>query len=218
MTEERNRPASASDQDALVTETYRDMADERTPAHLDQAVFRTAARAVRPKYSRLIAWTRPMAWAATVMLTVTLVLQITDIPAPEAVVFEARPAKNEDIDPVAIESELEKRQRDVTSQGRAERKDSAPATSVDEFKLKNLELLRQAEDMARMQLGESDQPETSQAAASLSKASPACNSSAIATPDTWLECIAELEQAGLADVAREQRQLLGEAFPAFESP
>ena len=186
MTEERNTPESTRDQDALVTETYRDMADERTPAHLDQVVLRRAGRAVRPNYSRLTTWTRPMAWAATVMLTVTLVLQITEVPAPQAPVFEARPTKNE--------------------------------RNADEFKLKDMELLRQAEDMARVQLGESNRPEPSQVASGLSKAIPDCDATAIATPDTWLECIVEFEQAGLTDVAREQRQLLGEAFPDFEFP
>ena len=72
--------------------------------------------------------------------------------------------------------------------------------------------------MARVQLGESNRPEPGQVASGLSKASPDCDATAIAAADTWLECIVEFEQAGLTDVAREQRQLLGEAFPDFEFP
>ena len=79
MTEERNTPESLADgdTDALVTRTYREAANQSAPEHLNRAILKQAATATRPRYSRLITWTRPMAWAATVVLSVALVLEVT---------------------------------------------------------------------------------------------------------------------------------------------
>ena len=74
-----------------IRETYKQVATEQTPEHLDKTVLREAARAARPRYSKLIAWTRPMAWAATVMLSVALVLEVTRTPVPESASHDAAP-------------------------------------------------------------------------------------------------------------------------------
>jgi hypothetical protein len=37
-------------------------------------------------------------------------------------------------------------------------------------------------------------------------------------PESWLECIMELEDTGLDELASQQRELLQEAFPDFEFP
>ena len=91
MTDERNKPASIVDE--TVSRTYREIADERAPEHLDRAVLAEASRAARPRYARSRAWTRPLAWAATITLTVAIVLELTQVPEPEDAVFEqAAPA------------------------------------------------------------------------------------------------------------------------------
>ena len=69
--------------------TYRELATERTPKHLDRAVLAEAASAAKPRYSRLTKWTRPVAWAATVLLSVALVLEITRTPDAPAEKREA---------------------------------------------------------------------------------------------------------------------------------
>ena len=86
MTNERDKPASIVDE--TVSRTYREVADERTPKHLDRAVLAEASRAARPRYARSRAWTRPLAWAATVTLTVAIVLELTQVPKPEEAFFE----------------------------------------------------------------------------------------------------------------------------------
>jgi hypothetical protein len=190
-----------------------------------------------------------MAWAATVMLSVALVLEVTRLPGPEftpstdnagkseeqsfeldqpddapveileesfapaaapgrsmngAAVPEAAPIKTT-AKQAATEPELEMRRRVDARQGLAvENQVATPAANVDEFKLKDNDMLQRAEDMARRQIGESSEP------------APGCDESVTAKPDTWLECIVELEEAGLADEARHQRELLEEAFPDFE--
>ena len=100
MTDERDKPASIVDE--TVSRTYREVADERTPEHLDRAVLAEASRAARPRYARSRAWTRPLAWAATITLTVAIVLELTQVPEPEDAFFEQQtPALDDAADPAA---------------------------------------------------------------------------------------------------------------------
>lgn len=46
----------------------------------------------------------------------------------------------------------------------------------------------------------------------------ACPQEATGQPSTWLECIEELERAGLVDEAAEERRHLRDAFPGIELP
>lgn len=277
MTEERNTAESVTETDALVAQTYREVADERAPDHLNRAVLQEAARAARPRYAQLRSWTRPMAWAATVMLSVALVLQVSTVPDPEAVSFgdgaarfevempeteatddglqdapaeqaleeaaavspsrstnaattvpasgEAMKAPEKQLSP---EPALQKRQRNNFRQGRVEQqKVAAPAANVDEFKLKDADVLRRADDLARMQSGENKEVDLSGDVAAdagaaglnsfaVTAEAPACDEPATKTPEAWVECIAELEAAGRSDEAMQQRELLQQAFPGFD--
>ena len=69
-------------QDPSVTETYRALANERTPDHLTRQVLKQAAD-VRTPYARARAWMRPAAWAATVGLSLAIVLELTRIPSSD---------------------------------------------------------------------------------------------------------------------------------------
>ncbi|MDH3751161.1 MAG: hypothetical protein OEU40_11245, partial [Gammaproteobacteria bacterium] len=53
-------------------------------------------------------------------------------------------------------------------------------------------------------------------AVAVSTEAQACDESAVATPEAWLECIEKLEAAGLAEEASRQRGLLQAAFPQFK--
>jgi hypothetical protein len=258
MTEERNQ--SGAETDVLVSQAYRDIADERTPDHLDRTILRAAAKEARPRYARSIAWTRPMAWAATVMLSVALVLEVTDTPAPGVAsfdettsTFEVRSPEADATDDGPVDlpeesvvpaSEISKKQRndmrqkaapvaeqEISPQQPAARERAERLPDSADFKIKNENMLQQAEELARMQVGENRQPSPAVSAeteqeleAGRSLASTAafsapvadCNEDAVATPQTWLECIVALEDAGRDEAAREQRALLAEAFPDFD--
>jgi len=273
MTEDRISPDIADVTDSLVTRTYREIADERSPEHLDRAILKDAAKAALPRYRRSVSWTRPMAWAATIALSVALVFEVTRVPAPDGVVFDDNAAKFEaqkpefelpaDAPVEALEeavaptapagrisntasvappqaatikstakqagpaAEPQKRQRaDLRQDHFEERELAAPAANVEEFKLKDTDRLRRAEDTARMQNGVPAPASSSadaisadmavQGAVGLSIAAPTCDESASASPETWLECIKALEEAGLADEATLQRELLSKAFPDFD--
>ena len=79
MTSNADKPGDGT----LVADTYRSLATEQTPEHLDQRVLGMATRASRTRYSRTRAWVRPLAWAATIGLSIALVLEITRVPLTE---------------------------------------------------------------------------------------------------------------------------------------
>jgi len=77
MTNERN------DVDPLVSDVYRELADETTPEALNREVLRLAAKQGRTPYSLARAWMRPAAWAATIGLSLVVVLQLTNLPVSD---------------------------------------------------------------------------------------------------------------------------------------
>lgn len=242
MSDRRMTPDPAAEHDSGISEAYREIATERAPEHLDRAVLDAAARETRPRYSRLRMWTRPTAWAAVVMLSVTLILQTEQSPlnkdgAPAAIEVEA-----------AGERDMEFSDADMkTVDDVAERKAEAPVRKSDlnanreqmpsdarELRVTDDALLERAEEMGRIQQGQNDQPLPAAAArqraapqasdesasgfvASPSAAPMLCDQTATAEPETWIECILELEEAGLVDAASRERELLAEAFPDFDA-
>ena len=49
-----------------VSASYREIATETAPAHLDRKVLEAARAASRTRYGLARAWMRPLAWAATI--------------------------------------------------------------------------------------------------------------------------------------------------------
>ncbi len=82
MNNERDNPEIEQD-DRLVSTTYRDVADERAPEHLNHSILQQAATTAQPRYARSMSWMRPMAWAATIGLSLAIVLEITQVPQPQ---------------------------------------------------------------------------------------------------------------------------------------
>ena len=79
MNIERDKPDSGND-DRLVSTTYREIANESAPDALNQSILRQAAAAAKPRYARNMSWMRPMAWAATIGLSLAIVLEIMQVP------------------------------------------------------------------------------------------------------------------------------------------
>lgn len=79
MNQDNDRP-EATDVDPQVSAYYASLADEVTPANLDQAILRDAARAVRADNRRgsFGAWFRPVAFMATVGLSLAIILDLSD--------------------------------------------------------------------------------------------------------------------------------------------
>ncbi len=209
MTEERNQTDARAD--ALVSQAYRDFADERTPEHLDRTILRAAAKAARPRYSRFIAWTRPMAWAATIMLSVALVLEVTNSPSPGVV----------SVDETIGTFEVQSPEADAKDDGPADSPEESVVPASELTKKQSSDMRQKAAAIAEQEIAP-QQPEARERAELLSDAAFSapvtdCNQDAVATPQAWLECIVALEDADRDDAAREQRALLAEAFPDFDA-
>ncbi len=88
-----NDERDTTDMERLVSETYRAAATERTPEHLSEKILHAAAeepkkQPQRSAYGIAGSWLRPAAWAATISLSLAIVLEITQGPELEV----SRPA------------------------------------------------------------------------------------------------------------------------------
>ncbi len=90
MTTERE----TGEMDKLVSETYRELGIEKAPEHLNQNVLRMAAADGKlGSWNGFLsgAWMKPVAWAATIGLSLAIVLELTEVPTI-AVPMDSAPA------------------------------------------------------------------------------------------------------------------------------
>ncbi|NIA26436.1 MAG: hypothetical protein GWP02_00130 [Desulfobulbaceae bacterium] len=206
MTEERNRPELDGEVDSLVTRTYKEVASEPAPEHLDKAVLKQAADAARPRYLKSISWTRPMAWAATIILCVGLVLEITKEPPPPTRAETASP-------PGRIEAPASTLSKPEMVPVKAR----APRSLMEEGQAP-MERKRAGKMSADFRQQATVTPADAEvfSVADAPQALSACSDAEIAKPESWLLCIERLEDAGRTVEANEQRALYEAAFPADE--
>lgn len=167
------------DENRRLADTYKALANERAPDYLNERVLRLAA-ARRTPYVRARAWMRPVAWAATIGLSLAIVLEVTRLPqlesdsigisAPDG--SKAREEQLEIIDSGAADARTTAPASAPAVESAGDPKRYSPATpaadpverlSKDEFVPKDLTVLRDAEDMARAQAGSDQGPITSHA-------------------------------------------------------
>lgn len=166
-------------EDQRLADTYKALANEKAPDYLNERVLRMAARRRTP-YMRARAWMRPVAWAATIGLSLAIVLEVTrlpqvepdsiSIPAPD--VSKARKNQPEirdrdmaeavtiapaSITPVESAMDLKRNRPAAPAAERSER------LSKEQFVPKDLTVLRDVEDMARAQAGSDQGPIAPQA-------------------------------------------------------
>lgn len=117
------------------------------------------------------------------------------------------------------ESQAEEMPATAVEPVNAKRQTLAPV-EVDSFNQDDRQLLRDAEERARMQTDGDQEPVDSPLliapAGGLASDTPLerhCEESATVDPNSWLACILELEQQGLLEAAMVERDLLRESFP-----
>ena len=223
MTDERTMDERYdNDGDARVTRAYRELGDVSSPAHLDDAILRRARQESRPRYARLRLWTRPVAWAATIGLSLVIVLQLNEgalQPEPDAAPTSASPAEG-------AKKSAESLSDDVPAPGRApetveqERDEAALPSTAQSLVPEDVDLMKEAADMARMRVGEQQRPaEASAAGVEVltelvdEDIGQHCDDESRATPETWLECIAALDEQGLTTEALFERAAFEKQFP-----
>lgn len=161
-------------EDRRLADTYKALASEKAPDYLNERVLRMAA-ARRTPYMRARAWMRPVAWAATIGLSLAIVLEVTRLPQvePESISIPATDVSK------AREDQPQIRDSDVAEtmtiapasvlpvESAMDLKRNGPAApaadrserlSNDEFAAKDLTILRDVEDMARAQAGSDQGP------------------------------------------------------------
>ena len=215
MTNERKN----EDRDRLVRDTYKALANERAPDRLNNQVLRQAADAGRSRYSLTRAWTRPVAWAATIGLSLAIVLEFTRLPQTES-------------DAVGISAP----EKPMPAEHGATA--TAPDVSMDEFAPRDMTVLRDAENMARVQAGANQAPVAVRGAAETARAeadSTVASSTAVSekkelesdyvcpealreSAESWFACIEQLRTDGLADRAADEYEKFRRIFPDFVDP
>ena len=231
----------SNDIDSRVADAYRDLASEKTPAELDRAILSMAAGTQRSPYGKARAWVRPVAWAATIGLSLAFVLELSQVPdktplsaggsdgdtfevLEEGVVGEeaAAPAKSD----TAVRQEREKRSDSPAMTGLSPPPAAAePAADQDsasaDFEVDNMNLLKEAEQRARLQSGESRPAARTAEFAALAEDKEqvdSCDADARSAAETWFACIEALRESGLYDMAAVELESLRTEYPDFQEP
>lgn len=216
--------SKANDSDPRVSDAYRELATEKSPPELDATVLKMAASDVRTRYGLARGWLRPVAWAATIGLSLAFVLEIsqyTDVPAtPELAAERLEAAKSKDED--LASQELQKRS-DVPAPAKAlapRIEGASPAAMenaalIQDFETDSASVLQEAEEQMRMHTGEA------RSAASFAEKKEwtgHCDADARASAESWYECIERLRDERLIDAARQELDALLVEFPDFREP
>lgn len=239
--------SNEQDRDKRVSATYRELARERTPEHLDRKILAMAAKAApRPAYSRWISWSRPVAWAATITLCLALVLELARQPtvqppaSPAATTFkqtEAPEARQERelLAPNPAASDQDKAHVDAYTEDLIRYEAPAVEAASDQWSANDAELQQEvAESIANTAAAEktglarstsrpasesflSTEPAATTRKRSIAESS-ACPEDRRDSGQAWFACILELREAGENVLAERELQILIDTFPDFKTP
>jgi hypothetical protein len=192
-----NENGNDAGMDSRLSAAYRNLADEASPPRLDRRILDDAARATRPSFWR-DAWFRPVAFAATLGLSLALILQLSDSGM---------------LGPPQQDPELN---GSYVAPGENPMRDAAAVTA---------ERIRQLEAEATTPSPETPMPAASMSPTtspgdlnSRLDADDRCSESQRADTGSWWRCIEDLEQRGLSGAAEAELQALLAAHPGFSAP
>ena len=252
-----------TDMERFVSESYREVATEQAPARLNERILRMATgKAAIPQqrsaYAFAAAWLRPAAWAATIGLSLAIVLEITQEPIVRPATLaatSAAPAEG------AVAGRLEEAQTKVDFEAELPLVDQSPATVVappkrqvvasesvakpfdnrgdvayvttdesrnlaktsadEQFKPRDRDILRDAENQVLLRSGPNLQQEAFALASAVEKKESdepgACDNESRETAESWYACIKALRESGFTDDADSEHDEFILKFPDFES-
>ena len=225
--------------DPEVSALYRELATERPPERLDRAVLKAAA--VRPAPKPWPRWTRPAAWAATIGLSLAIVLEqtvlnspspvfdptasddLTDLPAQDRA-RETTPPFEQPAPAAPARRESAEKKFSMPSSTAAPTSGQMPAISSESLAAPDTGMLQEAEERARLHqdtnlpAGAARLRSVVAGEAGAELANSFCGPEARASAESWLACILDLERRELNDRARIEREALAQAFPDFVLP
>jgi len=230
----------ANDNDPRVSEAYRNFSAESTSPELDRKVLSMAAADVRARYWIPRLWIRPIAWAATIALSLAFILEISRFADEPAAQIDSDVAEMLEERAMADEAAAKTKDENVGRQRLGGGSDapatmkvatppdqSAPApaaagaTAMEDASVSldseadDMSFLQEAEEQARIR----SEPARSVAAfAEKKEQSSDCDEDARASAETWYECVNALRDAGHTEAARHELESLLTEFPDFREP
>ena len=198
-----------------VSETYRDIATETSPANLDDKVMAMARQEARTRYGLARAWIRPVAWAATIGLSFAFILEMTYFSDDAPPVDAAAPAR--------IDRDVAKEAEPAT-QAPAVKRAPAAVVAAPEIKANEMPALREAEertDAAAASYSEdvpASQLRMERTSAGLADAVEHCDAEDRRDAESWYRCVLALREQGLEEAADAELVALRDAFPDFREP
>jgi hypothetical protein len=208
--------------DELVTETYSELGVEKAPEKLNQSILRMASHGGKQSPARGVlfaAWMKPVAWAATIGLSLAIVLELSQVPTV-AVQSDDIPAAE------LMREEAALQDADVSekTENRARLQSAPSREAISEDELGRSAITRDdVEILSREPKGKSalteeisttrkraaDLPADSQPVASYSllmeqnesDIADSCDAAVRLSEESWLECIENLRRSGKKDAA-----------------
>ena len=218
--------------DTRVSEAYRALATETTPHELDDTLLKMAANNVPTRYALVRGWLRPVAWAATIGLSLAFILDISryqDNPVAPAPVTEKVERRAISHDAAVITTDEDIVSRKVNKYADAPVTGKALAPRADSTKPAAMEIAVPRLDIATDAAGTLPETEATaglRASEAQPAASPAekkeqaehCDAAARTTAESWYACVEELKDEGMTDAATRELDALLIEFPGFREP
>ena len=215
------------DGDDLVTVTYRELGVEKAPEHLNQSVLRMASGGGLRSPARNIlfgAWMKPVAWAATIGLSLAIVLELSEVPtAPvrsDPVRSDSMPTA-ESMREEALEEALVINAAGSDKVENRARPESAPnrqLVSEDELG-RSTAAFDDVEVFSREPKGKLDAVAAPAAPSQpmASFANDLCNAAARLSEESWLACIENLRRSGSEEAADREYEAFILKYPLESS-
>jgi len=204
MTTERDKEAI----DELVSQTYREHSVEQAPERLNQEILSMAAgntsRGSRTNFL-FAAWTKPLAWAATIGISLAVVLELSQVPGSSVDI--AAPAAE------SIREEFAQQRTDVLDEARKQASQESGqnqnASLADEVTLQDADvaIIGKQNEFSKL-VHPVPAAEKTQ-----SDVERPCDAITRESAEDWLRCIEELREAGAVDAANREYEAYFLEYP-----
>jgi len=204
MTTERDKEAI----DELVSQTYREHSVEQAPERLNQEILSLAAdNASRGSRTNFLfaAWTKPLAWAATIGISLAVVLELSQVPGSSVDI--AAPAAE------SIREEFARQRTDVLDEARKQASQESGqnqnASLADEVTLQDADvaIIGKQNEFSKLVRPVPAAEKTQ------SDVERPCDAITRESAEDWLRCIEELREAGAVDAANREYEAYFLEYP-----
>ena len=204
MTTERDKEAI----DELVSQTYREHSVEQAPERLNQEILSMAtddaSRGSRTNFL-FAAWTKPLAWAATIGISLAVVLELSQVPGSSVDI--AAPAAE------SIREEFAQQRTDVLDEARKQASQESGqnqnASLADEVTLQDADvaIIGKQNEFSKLVRPVPAAEKTQ------SDVERPCDAITRESAEDWLRCIEELREAGAVDAANREYEAYFLEYP-----